>query len=109
KLAARNTELEKALRLRDDLTHLLVHDFRNPLARILVGADLVAAQCKEKQLHDIDEMVEKIIAATLRLSGLTNDLLDVARLEDGQVEPAATEFAVAELAGELADDVRELG
>jgi len=109
KLALRNAELEKALRLRDDLTHLLVHDFRNPLARILVGADLVAAQCKEKQLHDLDEMVEKIIAACLRLQGLTNDLLDVARLEDGQVQPALTEFKIGELAGELAEDVRALG
>ena len=108
KLAARNADLEKAVRLRDDLTHLLVHDFRNPLARILVGVDLVQAQCKEKQLKDIDEMMEKVIGATLRLQGLTNDLLDVARLEDGQVEPATTEFGMAELAGDIADDVREL-
>ena len=108
KLAARNAQLEKALRLRDDLTHLLVHDFRNPLARILVGADLVAAQCKEKQLYDMDDMIEKVIAATLRLQGLTNDLLDVARLEGGEVQPARTDFTVTQVAGDLADDVQQL-
>ena len=108
KLAARNTQLEKAMRLRDDLTHLLVHDFRNPLARILVGADLVAAQCKEQKLLDMDDMVEKIISATLRLQGLTNDLLDVARLEGGEVQPAKTDFTVSQVAGDLADDVKQL-
>ncbi|HJZ84912.1 MAG TPA: response regulator [Polyangia bacterium] len=108
KLARRASELEQALRLREDLTRLLVHDFRNPLARILVGVDLVLEQCTKAGLDDAVDMAGKVVEATLRLRGLTEDLLDVSRLETGVVKPRLSEFALRPLLESIADEMQRL-
>lgn len=107
-LAARNTDLEQALQLREHLTHLLVHDFKNPLTRVLVSAEMIAEQCEEAQLADAHELAEDVMAGALRLRGLTEDLLQVARIEDGVAEPKRSVFSLSELLGAIAGDVQRV-
>jgi len=77
---ARLRELE---RLRDSLTHMIVHDLRTPLTSMLTSVKTVT------QMADTltDERKARLLQLALRggdaLIGMINDLLDVHKLEAG--------------------------
>lgn len=73
-------ELEK---LRDDLTHMIIHDLRTPLTSLLSGMQTVP------MLGDLNaeqtEMVGMSVEGGQTLLGMINDLLDVGKMEAGQM------------------------
>lgn len=105
KLARRNVELEEALELGEHLTHMLVHDFRNPLTRVLVSAEMIVEQCDAAGLRETADLGHDVLAAALRLRGLADDLLQVARIEDGVAAPKRTRFAAADVVHAIARDL----
>ncbi|HVO26537.1 MAG TPA: histidine kinase N-terminal 7TM domain-containing protein [Candidatus Margulisiibacteriota bacterium] len=66
--------------LRDDLTHALVHDLRNPLASIKGALEAAAEEAPVQQ-----EMLQIARANAQRMLGLVDSILDVSRLEGGQL------------------------
>ncbi|RME75323.1 MAG: GAF domain-containing protein [Chloroflexi bacterium] len=74
-------QLEK---LRDDLTHTMVHDLRNPLTAISGALQLV-----EMMGHTLSpeqkRLVEMASRNTDRLLELVNSILEVSRLESGRI------------------------
>jgi signal transduction histidine kinase len=87
-----------------DLVAEMVHELRTPLASlsatsyILLKPDLPSAQ------HD--ELVHTLQAETARLTTLTSEFLDLARLETGRARFAREAFAMPELAAECLTVVR---
>lgn len=108
KLARQNEELAQALKLRHDLTHLLVHDFRNPLSIVLVSADMIDEACQEAGLPRASELARDVVGAGLRLRGFCDDLLDVARIEGGATQPRMDVFPLIDVADRVATDLRRL-
>ncbi len=108
KLAEHNTALEQALELGEHLTHMLVHDFRNPLTRVLVSAEMIIDCCEEAGLKEAADLGQDVLGGALRLRGLANDLLSVARIEDGGAEPKRSKFAIAELIDSITGDLRRV-
>lgn len=88
-----HARLVELLRYRDELTALIVHDFKNPLAAVMTNVDLV------RPVVDGDDRaaLEDALAATRRLFRLTANLLDVARLEERQLLLKRAPVAVADL------------
>jgi signal transduction histidine kinase len=89
-LADSYTRLRTLERLRDDLVHMIVHDMRSPLAALLIRLRFLrtlTAALSEEHREDLRAAVQ---SADL-LRKMTDDLLDVSRLEDGRmpVERAA--------------------
>ena len=84
--------------LREDLTSTMVHDLRNPVAVVLGSLDLLdpAGQPAEQK-----EVVRVARQGAQRLLDLVNAILDVNRLESGQMtlerEPLNLAFVVAEV------------
>ncbi|MES2460734.1 MAG: PAS domain-containing sensor histidine kinase [Armatimonadota bacterium] len=74
-------ELEK---LRDDLTHMIIHDLRTPLTSVILGMQTleVAGKLNDNQR----EMMELAVAGGKTLLGMINDLLDVEKLESGEMQ-----------------------
>lgn len=74
-------ELEK---LRDDLTHMIIHDLRTPLTSVITGMQMIEV------VGDLDEnqreMVDIAISGGETLLGMINDLLDVEKLESGSMQ-----------------------
>ena len=84
----RDISEEQALgRLRDDLTHMLIHDLRGPLGSILTSLALIQQMAPPGKPVE-PEAIEVLTLA--RSSGqhlmyMINQLLDVARIESGSV------------------------
>ena len=75
-------KLRKLERQRDDMVHMIVHDLRSPLAVIMCFLDLLSM---EKVAPDIEKLLCSAQQTTQALSGMISTLLDVSRLETGQM------------------------
>jgi two-component system sensor histidine kinase/response regulator len=74
-------ELEK---LRDDLTHMIIHDLRTPLSSVIMGMqtlDVVGELNADQR-----EMMQIAVSGGETLLGMINDLLDVEKLESGSMQ-----------------------
>ncbi|HDQ73391.1 MAG TPA: PAS domain S-box protein [Chloroflexi bacterium] len=73
--------------MREDLTHMIIHDLRNPLGSIMSSIQLVQTAISEE---DETLPVMKLLAIAMRsgrkLYRLIDSLLDLARLESGETE-----------------------
>ena len=80
----------KAITARDDVMRVVAHDLRNPLNTILMQASALRedASCTPDVAQNQGAAIER---AVKRMNRLITDLLDVARMEAGQlsIEPAA--------------------
>jgi PAS domain S-box-containing protein len=73
-------ELEK---LRDDLVHMVVHDMRSPLTGLGMYLDLLSLE--EISAPDFQENLGQMRETSRALSGMVTSLLDVSRMESGQM------------------------
>jgi PAS domain S-box-containing protein len=74
----------QATQLRDRVLGIVAHDLRNPLSTILMQTSALRRQGPEPQRRS-EEPVEVIHRAAKRMNRLIQDLLDVARMEAGQL------------------------
>jgi PAS domain S-box-containing protein len=104
--AIRNAQLyaraQRAIQVRDDVMGVVAHDLRNPLSAILMRAQLLEGG------GDQARQGEAIAHAAHRMSRLIDDLLDVTRIEAGQLAITTAEIPVAELVAEAIEDQRVL-
>jgi PAS domain S-box-containing protein len=78
---ARDIADRRALeRLQNDLTAMVVHDLRNPVAGITLSAQLLQRVGEYKP-----ELVDRILAGTSQLGRLIDDLLDASRVDAGRI------------------------
>jgi signal transduction histidine kinase len=77
-------QLKELETMRDDLTHMIVHDLRTPLTSVLVGMQTVEA------VGDLNasqqEMLKLSIDGGHTLLGMINDLLDIDKMEKGSLQ-----------------------
>jgi len=91
------TERKLVDELRDDLTHALVHDLRNPLAGINGALEVLTDEAVSSVQR---EMLQIARANTQRMLGLVDSILDVSRLESGQMPLERRPIYLAALAAE---------
>jgi signal transduction histidine kinase len=103
-LAQRNEELrqtnEDLRRLqvqRDSLTHMIVHDLRSPLTGVVGAFDLLALED-----NTLTPMSRKMLgvghAAGRQIIDMINSLLDISKIEAGQLTPRCTPHDLVALA-----------
>lgn len=75
--------VQTLLRLREDMVKMMVHDLRNPIAAILLAAEILRhpALPSEKKQQKIDQ----IVRGGQELRSLVDDLLLMAKLESGKL------------------------
>lgn len=105
-LEAKHRHLEELERLRDELTHMVVHDLRSPLSSVLLGLQSVGVQgeLNDRQRQSIDAAMW----SARRLLGLINDLLDISKMEDGSMVLERTPIRAEKLAGDAVRQVEVL-
>lgn len=89
RLKIANEELKRLERLKQDLTNMVVHDLKGPLAEVAANLHLL----KDLNLDEFPaELVESGLIGVDDLEQMIANLLDISRMEEGRlvVEPAPT-------------------
>lgn len=86
--------LERLELLRDSLVHMIVHDLRSPLAGIRAYLDLLKLDGVGKLDPAMTESIDEARKVAVEMTDMVSDLLDVSRLEAGQMP---LELAPAEM------------
>lgn len=96
-------ELEK---LRDDLTHMIIHDLRTPLTSVIAGMQTldVVGELNEEQL----QLMGIAVMGGETLLGMINDLLDVEKSESGSMELDYAELSPMELVAAAVGQIASL-
>lgn len=85
-LAAKNADLVQLNRLKDEFLACITHELKSPLTAIVGLSNLLG----EKSIGDLNQRqhryVNQIYHSGRQLMNLVNDLLDLARLETGQLQ-----------------------
>jgi len=91
-----NRELARASRMKSEFLANMSHELRTPL-NVIIGFSEVLRDVPLKQLDDADrqEFCENIISSGYHLLELINDVLDLAKVEAGQMNITLEEFPVA--------------
>lgn len=110
-LAASYAELRKLQELRDNLTHMIIHDLRSPLTGVIGYLDLLKRHAASKLDERDASYVSTAFTAAQTLNEMITSLLDTNRLESGEMPldcgdhdiPAIVRAAIEPLAGVLAE------
>lgn len=76
-------ELKDNVRMREELTHLIIHDMNNPLAALLMYSELIARQ--KPDAEKCWEYVSKMQFQGRRLESLVNDMLLEAKIANNKL------------------------
>jgi len=95
----------RAVRARDEFLSIAAHELRTPVTGIAMGAQLLARRVARGDVNGerIERVVETIYKETGRLSALTDELLDVSRLQGGALPLATEPVDLAAIARDVAD------
>ncbi len=78
-----NKELKETQRLKDELTHLIIHDLKSPLSQIVANLDLLY---QNKNLSDEDfEIIDAALQGCEDLNRLILNILDIYRIENNKI------------------------
>ncbi len=94
RIKRRHDDLEAALRLRDDLSNMIVHDIRGPLSSILIYCDLLELSVEGVQGLDHLSVIRN---EANRLSFSLNDMLMMAKMENNRLVLSSSMVDVAAL------------
>ncbi len=72
--------------LRDDLTHMMVHDLRNPLTIMYCSAELLLDEALDQLDPRSQKLLKMIMSSNIQSLELVNHILDLQSLESGHME-----------------------
>ncbi|MDE3154733.1 MAG: response regulator [Acidobacteriota bacterium] len=98
-------EAESANHAKSDFLSRMSHDLRTPLNAILGFAQLLELEQQDEASRD---HVAQILQAGRHLLGLINEVLDIARIEAGQLPLSPEPVDVAEVAGHVLALIRPI-
>lgn len=97
---ARKVQVEmEAERLRNSLLSSISHDLRTPLATIVGSASTLVEEDGVLRAEDKLELSRAIYDEAERMSNLVNNILDMAKLDAGAVEPNKQWYPLDEIIG----------
>lgn len=79
------TERQQLDELRDHLTHTMVHDLRAPITNTLIALEMLRTQIPDTDLHKREQLLDMTTSSAQQTLDLVNQILDVGRLEAGQL------------------------
>lgn len=92
--------------MRNDMTSMIYHDIRSPLANVISSLELLKIMLPKYEDENIDEVLTVISRSTNRVQRLVSNLLDIDRLEDEQSFIELKEIDVLELVTGVVSDVK---
>ena len=94
------TEQRAVERLREDMTHTMVHDLRNPLGNISTTISVLRSGILGELEPDQLAALQAAETSVRRMTGLVNAILDLSQLESGRMPLDWQAFDLARLTAE---------
>jgi len=95
------SEERKLEAAREHLTEMIVHDLRSPLTAILGSLTLLDRVMDEQKETVVEQALSVSRRSVEQMLGLVNSLLDIAKLESGDLPLERTRFKVTKLLKEI--------
>ena len=95
-------QVEKAKR---DLTHMIVHDLKSPLSATLGSIDYVLTLAHDNLPPEQRKLLTLGAKSGRDLLRLIQNLLDLAKMEEGKMQLHPEPFSLLEMAGQCVDDL----
>lgn len=95
-------------RLKTQFMSTATHEIRTPLTAILGYIELIDDASKIPDVKSVTQYYQILKRNALRLSSLTNDLLDVQRLESNRMELYRSKFNLKELVSDIIGEISPL-
>jgi len=101
---------QDSIRIRDIFLSVAAHELRTPLTALLGYTQLVERRTlRESSIPERDRQALEVVAAQAeRLNKMVNSLLDISRLQLGQLSIEAAPLDLGELAARLVEEARPL-
>ncbi len=108
-LAERKREVERALELRDKFLSIASHELKTPVTMIKGPVQLLSSRLPEavRSEHKLDRPLQILGRNVDRMADLIKQLLDVSRIETGQLDLHIEEFDLVEGVREVVDEMAE--
>ncbi|NPA93134.1 MAG: GAF domain-containing protein [Chloroflexi bacterium] len=100
------TERKRLATLKDDLLAMTYHDLRSPLGSIAMSLELLQQVCTNADDPTVSELFSIALHAADRLHRLTSNLLDIHRIEAGQLPLEIRPLSPAKLVNDAAEAVQ---
>jgi signal transduction histidine kinase len=106
RLKQTNINLRESERLRDNLTHMIVHDLRNPITALNGGLDVLYMALSNKIEDDEKRLLQNARHSNKVLLGLVNEILDINKMEAGKFELNLADTNLADIVIQNTDALR---
>ncbi len=100
--------LQTSRQKQESLMHFIVHDLRSPLAMMMMGLDVLQFSGANNLIETQQTIIKDSLSSGRRMLTLINSLLDLPRLEQGQMPLQITEFNAAELGQSVFEEMELL-
>ena len=97
--------LGEAEELRESLVHMIVHDLRSPLTGVMASLQIMEMNWNQSDEQGFEDL-HRALDSSRAMSSMINSLLDVAKIEAGELELNPEETSLSDAAD---DAVRALG
>ena len=94
-------EAQSAVRVRDEFLDLAAHELHTPMTSLSLAIKMLRDHFGEFTREKIARLLDISWSQTVRLTQLSNDLLDIKKLEQGQRELRIDRFDLGDLAREI--------
>src|SRR5467141_1083906 len=107
-LELRNREVQRATQMKSKFLASMSHELRTPLNAIVGFSDLLAEQTAGELNDKQKRFVNHIKEGSAHLLQLINDILDLSKIEAGQLEIRCEDFQVQDALPEVLSTIRPL-
>ena len=107
-LGLRNREVERATQMKSTFLASMSHELRTPLNAIVGFSDLLAEETSGALNTKQKRFVDHIKQGSIHLLQLINDILDLSKIEAGQLELHSEEFFVTDALPEVLSTIDPL-
>jgi PAS domain S-box-containing protein len=107
-LQLRNREVERATQLKSQFLASMSHELRTPLNAIVGFSDLLAERIAGDLNEKQSRFVGHIKTGSAHLLQLINDILDLSKIESGQMDLHLEDFYVGDVLPEVLSTIRPL-
>lgn len=106
-LVQANRDLEQANKLKSQFTARTSHELRTPLSAIIVFTDLALRGVYGPLTDKLHDSLNRVLLSAKRLRDLIEDILDISKIEAGELEIVEEPFRLQNLADLLHAELHE--